>query len=70
MEYLVAEIMELAGDAAKENKKKRINPRHITLAVRHDEEINRLLQDVTIAQGGVLPNVHAILLPKRTTKNR
>jgi histone H2A len=27
---------------------------------------NRLLSGVTIAQGGVLPNIQAILLPKKT----
>jgi len=36
------------------------------LAIRNDEELNRLLSGVTIAQGGVLPNIQAILLPKKT----
>jgi histone H2A len=35
------------------------------LAIRNDEELNRLLSGVTIAQGGVLPNIQAILLPKK-----
>ena len=65
LEYLGAEILELAGNAARDNKKTRINPRHIQLAVRNDEELNRLLGGVTIAQGGVLPNIHAVLLPKK-----
>jgi len=68
LEYLCAEILELAGNAARDNGKKRIVPRHLQLAVRNDEELNKLLGNVTIAQGGVLPNIHTVLLPKKTGK--
>ncbi|XP_056133010.1 histone H2A-like isoform X2 [Lampris incognitus] len=61
-------ILELAGNAARDNKKTRIIPRHLQLAVRNDEELNKLLGGVTIAQGGVLPNIQAVLLPKKTDK--
>ena len=64
LEYLAAEVLELAGNAAKDNKKTRIVPRHIQLAVRNDEELNRMMRNTTIAAGGVIPNIHVALLPK------
>ena len=64
LEYLTAEVLELAGNCSKDSSKKRVIPRHILLAVRNDDELNKLFKNVTIAQGGVLPNIHAVLLPK------
>ena len=68
MEYLTAEVLELAGFAAKDKRKSRVIPHHIQLAVRNDEELNKLLSGVTIAAGGVLPNIHAGLMPSKKSK--
>lgn len=64
------QLLELAGNAARDNKKTRIIPRHIQLAVRNDEELSKLLGSVTIANGGVLPNINAVLLPKKVAKGK
>ena len=68
LEYLTAEVLELAGNAAKDNKKMRINPRHIQLAVRNDDEFNQFFGNAVIAAGGVLPNINEALLPAKKGK--
>ncbi|XP_063704713.1 histone H2A, sperm-like [Culicoides brevitarsis] len=70
IEYLVAEVLELSGDMARRHKKSRLSPRFIMLAIRTDEELNQIFGDVDFAEGGVIPHIHSVLLPKKTTRRR
>ncbi|KAH7696822.1 Histone core [Aphelenchoides avenae] len=72
LEYLVAEILELSGNAAQVAKRKRIIPRHIRVAVGNDQELNDLCKGVVMPEGGVIGTIHPVLLPtaKRAVRHK
>ena len=55
IEYMCAELVELAGNAARDNRKSTIGPRHIYLGVWYDEELQKKFKDFAFCGGGVLP---------------
>lgn len=67
VDYLVGEILELAGNNARDRKAVQIKPRDILLAVSNDEELATLFRKfgVVIASGGIVPNIHSKLLPSK-----
>ena len=65
-EYMVAELLELSGNAARDNKVGFITPRHIFLALSNDEELDRFCKNAIIREGGVIPHIHSVLLPKKS----
>lgn len=65
LEYICAEILELAGNSTRDAKRLRIIPRHIMLAIKNDHELNKLFSD-TVLSGGVIHNIRQEILPVST----
>ena len=68
LQYLCEELCELSGDMCESRKRKTIAPEHINLAMRSDHELAKLMFKTTIAQGGMLPNIHEFLQPQKKGK--
>jgi histone H2A len=75
LEYMVAELIELAGDNCYgEDQKmisKNIKPRHICLGIKQDNELNEAIgKSVIIPMGGVIPFIHESLEQKKKRRNK
>lgn len=63
--HFSAEILELAGNAARDNKKARVTPRHILLAIANDEELNRVKIVPYVGGGGISVKNCEMIVPKK-----
>ena len=70
LEYLCAEILEMAGRITGNSGKVIIMPRHVQLAIGGDEEFSKLFNTWTISGGGVTPYINPIHLIKNKPKKR
>ena len=65
LDYIASEILECSGDVAESAGKKRINPRHLKLAIANDDELLKLTAGSIIHEGGVNPHIEEFLLPAK-----
>lgn len=63
LEYLAEEVLDLGHEVAKANRKTRIIPQYLQLAIRGDDELRQVFANVTISEGGVVPQIAPVLLP-------
>ena len=68
LEYVVAEVLELAGSQAHNRNRKTITPKDINLGIRGDDELNKLMCNATIAEGSRVQHIEEQLLPKKKGK--
>ena len=64
LEYLTAEIIEMSADLANQQGRKTIAPKHLNLAIRSDEEMQKMINNTTIHEGGTVSHINDFLLPK------
>uniref|UniRef100_A0A8D2E5G6 Histone H2A n=1 Tax=Theropithecus gelada TaxID=9565 RepID=A0A8D2E5G6_THEGE len=61
LEYLTAEVLELARNPSKDFTVQYIIPHYLQLAIRGDEELQSLIKS-TVAGKGVIPHIHKYLI--------
>ena len=69
VQAVIDSVLGLSGSKCLDGNRKRVKPRHISLAVKGDGDLNTVLPNA-IAYGGVVPHVHSALLPKKKKKDQ
>jgi len=64
LEGLVVELLQLASDATAKAKRKRITPEDVSVAIRSDSELSKLLSNFSCYQAARLTGVARALLPR------
>ena len=72
LEYITSEILELAGNVARDFKKVIINIRYVYLGVYKDPELTKLVNDLGIEflGGGVIPNIRTEYIPSEEERKK
>lgn len=70
LEYITAEILELAGNATRDNKRKTIMVRDIVAAIDNDSELKTLFASNTIQTCGASKGIQSFILPKKNPKKK
>lgn len=68
LEYLMAEVFDIAVPHIKPTKKRIIKPKHIRHGIETDPEFKKLLGDVILPEGGVYPHINKFLFETRPTR--
>jgi len=73
LEYVVTEILTLAANYTRDNKKIRIKPRALMMVVAQDEDLKHLVSDVlnfSFSDAGEVPHIHQAQLPVAKPRKR
>lgn len=68
VEYVLAEILQAAGNTAKDRSRKIISPDDVISALRRDEDLSKLYRGSTIYLGGKPKNATAAIAYKEKPK--
>ena len=69
LEYITSEILDVAGDVCKEQKKKTISPSHINLGMRSDFELAKLGAEIIVSNSSLPLSINPFLNQKKGKKD-